>query len=117
VFNLVPWFATMKSAWTMWAHVVFGAICGGTYELLEKERFVVETPSSRSRGASSVRWAVRAQPRSFGGARSCRAAFAVFALISYMGKAQVNPVHGREAARSRSRRTRRSRSASSRRPR
>jgi len=44
VFNLVSWFAPMKSAWTMWAHVVFGAICGGTYELLEKERFVVETP-------------------------------------------------------------------------
>jgi len=44
VFNLVPWFAPMKSLWTMWAHVVFGAVCGGTYELLEKERFVVETP-------------------------------------------------------------------------
>ncbi len=44
VFNLVPWFAPMKSAWTMWAHVLFGAICGGTYELLEVEKFVVETP-------------------------------------------------------------------------
>ena len=44
VFHLIPWFATMKSPWTMWAHVVFGAICGMTYELLEKERFVLESP-------------------------------------------------------------------------
>jgi hypothetical protein len=44
VFNLVPWFAPMKSLWTMWAHVVFGAVCGGVYEALEVEKFVVETP-------------------------------------------------------------------------
>ena len=47
VFNLVPWFAPMKSLWTMWAHVAFGAVCGGTYELLEVEKFVVETPVER----------------------------------------------------------------------
>src|SRR6185369_1281603 len=43
VFNLVPWFAPMKGWETMLAHVVFGAVAGGTYELLEVERFVVET--------------------------------------------------------------------------
>ena len=48
VFNLVPWFAPMKSIWTMWAHVVFGAVCGGVYELLEQERYVLETPYERS---------------------------------------------------------------------
>lgn len=47
VFNLVPWFAPMKSWETLWAHVVFGAIAGGVYELLEVERFVVETPLER----------------------------------------------------------------------
>ena len=44
VFNLVPWFGAMKSWPTLWAHVAFGAIAGGVYELLEVERFVVETP-------------------------------------------------------------------------
>lgn len=47
VFRLVPWFAPMASPWTMWAHVVFGAVCGGVYELLEVEKFVVETPVER----------------------------------------------------------------------
>ena len=47
VFRLVPWFAPLKSMWTMWAHVVFGAICGGTYELLERQRYVFETPFER----------------------------------------------------------------------
>ena len=47
VFRLVPWFEPLKSAWTMWAHVVFGAACGGTYELLERHRYVVETPVER----------------------------------------------------------------------
>jgi hypothetical protein len=47
VFNLVPWFAPMKSWFTLWAHVVFGAVAGGVYELLEVERFVVESPVER----------------------------------------------------------------------
>jgi hypothetical protein len=47
VFNLVPWFAPMKGWETMLAHVVFGAVAGGIYELLEVERFVVETDVAR----------------------------------------------------------------------
>jgi hypothetical protein len=47
VFNLVPWFAPMKSWFTLGAHVVFGAIAGGVYELLEVERYVVESPVER----------------------------------------------------------------------
>lgn len=44
VFNLVPWFAPMKGMATMLAHVAYGAVAGGVYEMLEVERFVVEAP-------------------------------------------------------------------------
>ncbi len=37
---IFPWFAPMKSWISLWAHVAFGAVAGGTYELLEVERFV-----------------------------------------------------------------------------
>ena len=42
VFSIFPWFAPMKGWIALWAHVVFGAVCGGTYELLEVERFAPE---------------------------------------------------------------------------
>ena len=35
-----PWMLTLKSGIVLGAHVVFGALAGGTYELLEVERFV-----------------------------------------------------------------------------
>ena len=41
-FAIFPWFAPMKSGISLWAHVAFGAVAGGTYELLEVERFVPE---------------------------------------------------------------------------
>ncbi|MEP7027969.1 MAG: hypothetical protein ABI960_05180 [Candidatus Eisenbacteria bacterium] len=37
-FAIFPWFAPMKSWISLWAHVAFGAVAGGTYELLEVER-------------------------------------------------------------------------------
>jgi hypothetical protein len=40
VFSIYPWFAPMKGWIALWAHVAFGAVAGGTYELLEVERFV-----------------------------------------------------------------------------
>ncbi len=43
-----PWFASMRS-WIMAAsHAVFGAVAGGIYEALERERFVRVTPAARS---------------------------------------------------------------------
>jgi hypothetical protein len=42
VFSIYPWFAPMKGWIALWAHVAFGAVAGGVYELLEVERFVPE---------------------------------------------------------------------------
>ena len=35
----VPWMFGMKGLWTCLAHVLFGAVSGGVYELLEIEEF------------------------------------------------------------------------------
>ena len=37
---LYPWFEAIYSRWFIVAHVVFGAVAGGIYELLEVEEFV-----------------------------------------------------------------------------
>ena len=42
VFSIYPWFAPMKGWIALWAHVAFGAVAGGTYELLEVERYAPE---------------------------------------------------------------------------
>ena len=43
-FAIFPWFAPMKSWISLWAHVAFGAVAGGTYELLEVERVAPPGP-------------------------------------------------------------------------
>jgi hypothetical protein len=40
--GLFPWFLDLKSGIALVSHVVFGALAGGVYELLEVERFVPE---------------------------------------------------------------------------
>lgn len=37
---LYPWFEAIYSPWFIAAHVAFGAVAGGIYELLEEEEFV-----------------------------------------------------------------------------
>ena len=35
-----PWFLELRSSFILLCHVIFGALAGGLYELLEVERFV-----------------------------------------------------------------------------
>ena len=45
-----PWFLDLRSGIALLSHVVFGALAGGLYELLEVERFVpVDAPAEAAR--------------------------------------------------------------------
>lgn len=43
---LFPWFLVMRSWTVLIAHLVFGAVAGGTYEALEVERFIPVDPET-----------------------------------------------------------------------
>ena len=43
--GLFPWFLDLKSGVALVPHLVFGALAGGVYELLEVERFVPGEPA------------------------------------------------------------------------
>jgi hypothetical protein len=45
--GVFPWFGSMRSSLMAISHLVFGAVAGGVYELLERERFEHVAPMTR----------------------------------------------------------------------